>query len=211
MWEAGFLTVTCSISSSSMWDLIPWPGNEFGLPNWGALSLTTGLQRCPSHGQTQVSHITSEFLTVWATVALTITTLVSRVMPLLFFDAIYVCHSFSSKELATFNFVVTFTIHSDFGVQENKICCYFHFFSICLPWSDGTRCHNVHFFEYWVLSLPFHSPLSLSSRGSSFSVISVAASACLRLSLFLPEILIPDCASSSPAFLMMYSAYKLNK
>jgi len=128
-----------------------------------------------------------------------------------FLNAIYVCHSFSSKELATFNFVVTFTIHSDFGVQENKICCYFHFFSICLPWSDGTRCHNVHFFEYWVLSLPFHSPLSLSSRGSSFSVISVAASACLRLSLFLPEILIPDCASSSPAFLMMYSAYKLNK
>ena len=28
---------------------------------------------------------------------------------------------------------------------------------------------------------------------------------------FFPEILIPACASSSPAFLMMYSAYKLNK
>ena len=28
---------------------------------------------------------------------------------------------------------------------------------------------------------------------------------------FLPAILIPACASSSPAFLMMYSAYKLNK
>ena len=28
---------------------------------------------------------------------------------------------------------------------------------------------------------------------------------------FLPEILIPACASSSPAFHMMYSAYKLNK
>ena len=27
----------------------------------------------------------------------------------------------------------------------------------------------------------------------------------------LPAILIPACASSSPAFLMMYSAYKLNK
>ena len=33
----------------------------------------------------------------------------------------------------------------------------------------------------------------------------------LRLSIFLPEILIPACASSSPAFLMMYSAQKLNK
>ena len=29
--------------------------------------------------------------------------------------------------------------------------------------------------------------------------------------MFLPAILIPACASSSPAFLMMYSAYKLNK
>ena len=29
--------------------------------------------------------------------------------------------------------------------------------------------------------------------------------------IFLPAILIPACASSSPAFLMMYSAYKLNK
>ena len=33
----------------------------------------------------------------------------------------------------------------------------------------------------------------------------------LRLLIFLPGILTPDCASSSPAFLMMYSAYKLNK
>ena len=33
----------------------------------------------------------------------------------------------------------------------------------------------------------------------------------VRLLIFLPAILIPACASSSPAFLMMYSAYKLNK
>ena len=32
----------------------------------------------------------------------------------------------------------------------------------------------------------------------------------LRLLIFLPAILIPACASSSPAFVMMYSAYKLN-
>ena len=29
--------------------------------------------------------------------------------------------------------------------------------------------------------------------------------------IFLPAILIPACASSSPAFLMMYSSYRLNK
>ena len=31
------------------------------------------------------------------------------------------------------------------------------------------------------------------------------------LLIFLPAVLIPACVSSSPAFLMMYSAYKLNK
>ena len=46
---------------------------------------------------------------------------------------------------------------------------------------------------------------------SSLSAISVVSSAYLRLLIFLPEILIQACTSSSLAFLMMYSAYKLNK
>ena len=36
------------------------------------------------------------------------------------------------------------------------------------------------------------------------------SSAYLRLLIFLPAVLIPTCASSSPAFLMMYSAYTWN-
>ena len=43
------------------------------------------------------------------------------------------------------------------------------------------------------------------------SGIRVLPSAYLRLLIFLPEILIPACVSSSLAFCMMYSAYKLNK
>jgi len=39
----------------------------------------------------------------------------------------------------------------------------------------------------------------------------VVSSAYLRLLIFLLAILIPACGSSSLAFLMMYSAYKLNK
>src|SRR5574337_276145 len=46
---------------------------------------------------------------------------------------------------------------------------------------------------------------------SSLSAIRVMLSAYLRLLIFLSAILIPACVSSSPAFLMMYSAYKLNK
>ena len=46
---------------------------------------------------------------------------------------------------------------------------------------------------------------------SLLSAIRVVSSVYLRLLIFLPAILIPACASSSPVFLMMYSAYKLNK
>ena len=46
---------------------------------------------------------------------------------------------------------------------------------------------------------------------NSLSDISVMLSAYLRLLIFLPAVLIPACASSSPPFLMMFSAYKLNK
>ena len=66
--------------------------------------------------------------------------------------------------------------------------------------------------------LNFKPTFSLSSFtfikrlfASSLSVIRVVSSAYLRLLIFLPAILIQACASSSPAFLMMYSAYKLNK
>ena len=39
----------------------------------------------------------------------------------------------------------------------------------------------------------------------------MVSSAYLRLLIFLPAVLIPACASSSLAFCMMYSAYRLNK
>ena len=59
-------------------------------------------------------------------------------------------------------------------------------------------------------TLHFHFIKRLSSS-SSLSAIRVVSSAYLRLLIFLPAILIPVFVSSSPAFLMMYSAYKLNK
>ena len=46
---------------------------------------------------------------------------------------------------------------------------------------------------------------------SSLSAIGVVSSAYLRLLRFLLAIMISACAFSSPAFLMMYSACKLNK
>ena len=70
---------------------------------------------------------------------------------------------------------------------------------------------------FWMLSFKPTSPFSSYTfikrvfSFSSLSAIRVASSAYLRLLIFLLAILMPACASSSPAFLMMYSAYKLNK
>ena len=70
-------------------------------------------------------------------------------------------------------------------------------------------------FEMLSLSQLFHSPLSLSSRGSlvpsSLPAVRMVSSTYLRLLIFLLAILIPACALSSLAFSMMYSVYKLNK
>ena len=70
-----------------------------------------------------------------------------KVMSLLFNTLSSFCHSFSSEELVSFNFLATVIIHSDSGAQENQICHCFHFLRIYLPWSGGTRCYELHFFN----------------------------------------------------------------
>ena len=77
-------------------------------------------------------------------------------------------------------------------------------------------CHEVMgldamIFIYWMLS--FKPAFSLSSftfkrlfSSSLLSSIRMVSSAYLRLLIFLPAILIPACASSSPAFCLTYLA-----
>ena len=71
-----------------------------------------------------------------------------------------------------------------------------------MPWSSFSEC--------WVFSQIFYSPLSPSPKrlftSSLLSVIRVVSSTYLRLLIFLLAILIPAYGSSSPTFLMMYSA-----
>ena len=70
---------------------------------------------------------------------------------------------------------------------------------------------------FWMLN--FKPTFSISSftfikrlfSSSSLSALRVVSSAYLRLLIFLPVILTPACASSSPGFLMMYSACMLRK
>ena len=72
-------------------------------------------------------------------------------------------------------------------------------------------------FVFWMLNLK--PAFSLSSftfikrlfSSSSLSAITMVSSTYLKLLIFLPALLILGCDSSSLAFLMMYSEYKLNK
>ena len=107
------------------------------------------------------------------------------------------------------------TILNDFRAQEEEICHYFNFFPLYLLWSNGARYHDLSFF----LIFSFKPALSFSSftlikrlfSFSSHSVIRVVSSAYLRWLLFLLPILIPACNLSTPACLVMCSAYRLNK
>ena len=74
---------------------------------------------------------------------------------------------------------------------------------------------DVMILVFWMLSFkPTFSPSSFTFIkrffSSSLSTIRVVSSTYLRLLMLLRAIFIPACASSTPAFLMMCSAYKLN-
>ena len=116
--------------------------------------------------------------------------------------------AFLPRSKPLLNFMATVTTCSDFGAPKNSLSLFPLFSHVYamkwwdqMPWSSFSECS--------VLSQLFHSLLSLFS--SWLSAIRVVSSAYLRLLIFLLEILIPACASSSPVFLMMSSAYKLNK
>ena len=107
------------------------------------------------------------------------------------------------------------TICRDFGAKKNnnKVSHYFDFSPSIFHEVMGP---DAMIFRFWILS--FKPAFSLSSftfikrffNSSSFSAIRVVPSAYLRLLIFPLAILIPACVSSSLAFRMMYSAYKLN-
>ena len=151
-------------------------------------------------------------MTTGKTIALTRWTFVSKVISLLFNTLSRLVTTFlpRSKRLS-----ISWLQTPSAMILEplkSKVSHHFHCFPIYLPWIDGTV-----ILVFWMLI--FKPTFSLSSftfikrlfSSSLLSAIRVVSSAYLRLWIFLPAILIPVCASSSLAFLMMYSAYKLNK
>ena len=101
---------------------------------------------------------------------------------------VQVCHIFSSKEQASFNFMAAVTICSDFGAPQNKVWHCFHCFPIYFHEVMGP---DAMILVYWMLT--FKPSFSLSSftfikrlfSSSSLSAIRVVSSAYLRLLIFL--------------------------
>ena len=107
------------------------------------------------------------------------------------------------------------TIHSDFGAPKE-------FKSVTTSTFSPSICHEIMRSDAMILvflifsfkltfSLSYFTLIKRLFSSSSLSGSRVVLSAYLRLFMFLPPILIPACNSSSPAFLMMFSVYRLNK
>ena len=82
------------------------------------------------------------YMTIGKTIALTRWSFIGKVMPLLFNMLSRLLITFLPRKKHFLNFMAAVTICSDFGAPRNKVC---HSFPIYLPWSDGTRCHDLSF------------------------------------------------------------------
>ena len=97
------------------------------------------------HSAFFIVQLSYPYMTTGTTIALTRRTFVGKVMSLLF-------NTLSRLVVITFlprskhlNFMASVIICSDFGAPKSKISDCFHCFPICLPWSDGTGCHDLSF------------------------------------------------------------------
>ena len=87
----------------------------------------------------QLSH---PYMTTGKTIALTRQNFVDKVMSLLFNMLSRLVITFLPRSKCLLISWLQSTIYSDFGAPKNKV---WHCFPIYFPWSDGTRCHDLHF------------------------------------------------------------------
>ena len=90
----------------------------------------------------QLSH---PYMTTGETIALTRRIFVSKVMSLLFNMLSRLVIAFFPRSKSLLISWLQSPSAVIFRAQENKVCHCFHGFPIHLPWSDGTRCHDLSF------------------------------------------------------------------
>ena len=153
-------------------------------------------------------------MTTGKTIALTIYTFVGKVMSLLFDMLSRYVIAFLPRSR---HILISWLQFPSAVILEHK-----KIKSVTASTFSPSICHEVMELDAMILifrMLKFQPTFSASSftfikglfSSCSLSAIRVVSSAYLRLLIFLLAILIPACDSSSQAFHMMYSAYKLNK
>jgi len=163
----------------------------------------------------QLSHL---YMTTGKTIALTRQTYVGKVVSLFFNMLSRLVITFLPRSKCLLISWLHEIICSDFGAQKSKE--WQEKLSVTISNVSPSICHeemglDVMILVFWMLSVKLTFSLSSFTFinrlfNSSLSAINVVSSAYLRPLILLVAIVIPPCASSSP-FLMMYSAYKLNK
>ena len=105
-------------------------------------SSKASILQCSAFFIVQLSH---PYMTSGKTIALTTWTFVDNVTSLLFYMLSRLVIAFLPRSK---HFLISWQQSPSaviFGAQENEVCHCFHCFPIYLPWSDGTRCHNLSF------------------------------------------------------------------
>ena len=127
-------------------------------------SSKASILRCSAFFILQLSHT---YITTGKTIALTVQTSVGKVMSLLFNMLSRLVIAFLPRKTCLLISWLQSSAAVILEPKKMKSLTVSNCFPIYLPWSDGTRCHDLSFFQCWILSQLFHSLLSLSSRGSS--------------------------------------------
>ena len=173
-------------------------------------SLKAWILQCSAYFMVQLSHL---YMTIRKIIALTRQTFIGKIMSLLFniLSRLLIAFLPRSKPL-----LISWLQSPSAVILEPKKIKSLTVSIVFPPICHELMAPDAMILVLWLLS--FKPDFSLSSFtfikrlfSSLLSATRVVSSAYLRLLIFLPEILIPACASSSLAFWMMYSAYKLNK
>ena len=155
----------------------------------------------------QFSH---PYMTTGKVIALTRWTFAGKVMSLLFNMLSRLVIAFLPRSKRPLISRLQLPYAMILGAPQIRVC---HCYPNYLPWSDGTRCHDLSFLNvefqanFFTLLFHFHQ----EAFQFFFAFCQRVVSWISEVTIFLLEILILACASSSPAFLMMYSVYKLSK
>ena len=121
-------------------------------------SSKTSILWCSAFLMVQLSY---PYMTIEKTIVLTRWTSISKVMSLLINMLSRLVIAFLPRNKCL---LISQLQSPPTGILEPKKINSFYCFSIYLPWSDGTGCHDLHFWN--ILSQAYHSLLSLSSRDS---------------------------------------------